>query len=95
MGRTLSRWWKMPGDFLTTAEAAALLGLSPARVRELAKLGVFVKGQHFGQPRGMHRRWFKAALEAHLRGEIDALPVRPKVRPLRSKLNRSLMPPAA
>lgn len=79
----------MPSEWLTTAEACELLALSRNRLGELRRAGVFRQGEHYTEPEGMHRRWRRAALQAHLEG--NSAP--PKGR--RSKLNPDLLPAAS
>lgn len=58
----------MPGEWLRTSEAAELLGLSRARLKDLRRDGVFKLGVHFTRPMGMQIRWRRSALEEHLAG---------------------------
>lgn len=56
-------------DYLTTAEAAAFLGLSISSLKAKRKSGFFELGTHYFRPPGMHPRWSRAALEAWIRGQ--------------------------
>jgi hypothetical protein len=49
-------------DYLTTAEAAALLRIAPKTLRNKIAIGVFLEGEHFYKKRALGRRWKREAL---------------------------------
>jgi len=55
-------------DYVTLTEAAALAGLSPARLRALISRRVFREGVHFTRPQGIRLRIVRSALEEWLAG---------------------------
>lgn len=56
-------------EYLTIADVAARLRVSPKRVRNLMAAKVFVQGQHFFRPRGMGPRFRWSRVVAWLEGE--------------------------
>jgi len=55
-------------EYLTVAEVADLLKLSPKRVRNLMSAGAFVAGVHFFRRRGIAPRFLRSRLDAWIRG---------------------------
>lgn len=45
-------------EMLTTAEAARRLSNSPYQLREKAKAGFFIEGEHYVRPPRSRLRWF-------------------------------------
>lgn len=56
-------------EYLSTSEAAKLVGIAPNTLRNKMYSGEFQRGVHFTKPRGLRLRWIRAALEAYLRGD--------------------------
>ena len=56
-------------EYLTIAEVAELLKLSPKRVRNLMSTGAFLAGVHFFRRRGITPRFLRSRVEAWVRGE--------------------------
>lgn len=83
------------GPYLTIAEAAALVRVSPKRLRNLMADGTLTEGVHYTRPRGLRPRFKHEALLAWLEGrEVEALrdtPARPPVR-ARCTVDPSLIP---
>jgi len=75
--------------YLTIAEAAELLKLSPKSVRNKIAAGQFQLGVHFYRPPGMTPRfkwnavvkWMEAPMEAEDVAKIDAIPMPRRGRP--------------
>ena len=57
------------GEYLTTAEAAALLRVKPKTLRNKVLAGVFREGQHFYRKAGLGPRWKRDALVLWLEGK--------------------------
>jgi hypothetical protein len=55
-------------EYLTTAEAAALLRLKPKTLRNKVAAGVFREGVHFFRKCGLGPRWKKESLVEWLEG---------------------------
>ena len=55
--------------YLTVKEAAALLRLSPKRLRNMMSAGVLKRGNHYVRPEGLGPRFIASRLHAWLRGE--------------------------
>ena len=68
-------------EYLTVAEAAALLKVSPKRVMNMMSTGIFTEGLHFFRPRGMKPRFKAAVLRAYVEGTDQKQP--PNVIPLK------------
>jgi hypothetical protein len=56
-------------EYLTIAEVAELLKLSPKRVRNLISAGVFLPGVHFFRRRGITPRFLRSRVDAWIRGD--------------------------
>jgi hypothetical protein len=61
-------------EYLTIAETAALLKVSPKRVRNLMCAGTFKLGEHFFRPRGLGARFKRSALMAWIEHKEDKPP---------------------
>ena len=59
-------------EYLTVAEVADLLKLTPKRIRNLMSAGAFVAGVHFFRRRGIAPRFLRSRVEAWVRGVDDA-----------------------
>ncbi len=59
-------------EYLTIAEIATRLKLSPKTIRNKMASGVFKKGLHYFSPRGMRPRFKWCAIQAWLEGEETA-----------------------
>jgi hypothetical protein len=55
-------------EYLTVVEVAAILKLSPKRVRNMMSGGAFRAGEHFLRPRGIRPRFLRSQIDAWLRG---------------------------
>lgn len=55
--------------YLTIAEAAELLRISAATLRNKMAAGTFREGVHYFRRRGLHARFKRAALEAWIEGK--------------------------
>ena len=55
-------------EYLTIKEAAALLKVSPKRVRNLMCAGVFKQGVHFFRPARLGARFKQSALTQYIEG---------------------------
>lgn len=66
-------------EYLTIAEAAALLKVSPKRLRNLMCTGVLKLGEHFFRPPGLGARFKRSALMAWIERKEEK---QPKVIPL-------------
>ena len=58
-------------EYLTIAETAARLGVSPKRIRNLMSARVFKRGDHFVRPDGMGPRFKWSRVIAWLEGGED------------------------
>jgi hypothetical protein len=58
----------MSEQYLTIAEVAAQLKVSPKRVRNLMCAGVFKQGIHFFRPAGLGARFKQSALTQYIEG---------------------------
>ena len=58
----------MSDEYLTIAETAALLKVSPKRVRNLMSAGVFRQGEHFYRRSGLGPRFKQSAITAWVEG---------------------------
>lgn len=76
------------GEYLTTAEAAALLRVRPARLGQLRRAGLLRQGVHWTVPPGMGRRWLRSGLEAFVKTPNQ---VRAGTGRARSRLNPALL----
>jgi len=56
-------------EYVTTAEVAARLRLSPRSIRERIRTGIFQRGKHFFEPSGSARRWKWSAIVAWMEGK--------------------------
>jgi Helix-turn-helix domain len=54
-------------EYLTVAEVAAMLKLSPKRVRNMMSSGTFLPGEHFFRRPGIGTRFLRSRLDAWLR----------------------------
>jgi predicted DNA-binding transcriptional regulator AlpA len=54
-------------EYLTVAEVAAILKLSPKRVRNMMSSGAFRPGEHFLRRRGIGPRFLRSQVDAWLR----------------------------
>lgn len=59
----------MSEQYLTIAEVAAQLKVSPKRVRNLMCSGVFKQGVHFFRPAGLSARFKQSALTQYIEGK--------------------------
>jgi hypothetical protein len=55
-------------EYLTVVEVAAILKLSPKRVRNMMSGGAFRAGEHFLRRRGIGPRFLRSRIDAWLRG---------------------------
>jgi hypothetical protein len=55
-------------EYLTIAETAAVLKVSPKRVQNMMCAGIFVEGHHYFRPRGMKPRFKAAAVQEFVEG---------------------------
>lgn len=66
-------------EYLTIAEVAAILKVSPKRVRNMMSGGAFRPGEHFLRRRGIGPRFLRSRVDAWLRdGEsvsVDSIPM--------------------
>lgn len=66
-------------EYLTVAEVAAMLKVSPKRIRNMMSSGAFRPGEHFFRRRGIGPRFLRSRVDAWLRtGEsvsVDAIPM--------------------
>lgn len=60
------------GEYLTTAEAAALLRISAKTLRNKVATGVFRHGEHFYRRAGLGPRWNRELLVAWIEGKEPA-----------------------
>ena len=60
------------GEYLTTAEAAALLRISVKTLRNKVATGVFHHGEHFYRRAGLGPRWNRDLLVAWIEGREPA-----------------------
>jgi len=58
-------------EYLTIAEVAALLKVSPKRVRNLMSAGVFRQGEHFWRRSGLGPRFKQSAITAWVEGQDE------------------------
>jgi hypothetical protein len=56
-------------EYLTIAEVAALLKVSPKRVMNMMCSGIFTEGLHFFRPRGLKPRFKASAVQAYVEGK--------------------------
>ena len=82
-------------EHLTAAEASALIGVSPKRLRQRMH-GPVREGTHDARPAGIRARFFRSALVRWLEGKERAVaaprpPAAPAPRP-RSTVNPDLLP---
>lgn len=56
-------------DYLTIAEAALILKVTPKRVMNMMCAGVFVEGVHFFRPRGLRPRFKASAIKDYIEGK--------------------------
>lgn len=56
-------------EYLTIAETAALLKVSPKRIMNMMCAGVFIEGVHFFRPRGLKPRFKASAVQAYVEGK--------------------------
>lgn len=61
----------MGEEYLTIAEVAALLKVSPKRVRNLMSAGVFRQGEHFYRRSGLGPRFKHSVITAWLEGDEE------------------------
>ena len=54
-------------EYLTVAEVAAILKLSPKRIRNMMSSGAFRPGEHFLRRRGISPRFLRSRVDAWLR----------------------------
>lgn len=66
-----------PEEYLTVAEVAAMLKVSPKRVRNMIASGTFRPGEHFFRRRGIGPRFLRSRVDAWLRDSIslDSIPM--------------------
>jgi len=66
-------------EYLTVAEVAAILKVSPKRIRNMMSRGAFRPGEHFFRRRGIGPRFVRSRVDAWLRnGEAvssDSIPM--------------------
>jgi len=66
-------------EYLTVAEVAAILKVSPKRVRNMMSCGAFRPGEHFLRRRGIGPRFLRSRVDAWLRdGErisVESIPM--------------------
>ena len=68
-------------EYLTIREVAALLKVSPKRVRNLMASRTFREGEHFFRPKGLGARFKKSALlswiesKSEARADTDTVPL--------------------
>lgn len=58
-------------EYLTVAEVASLLKVSPKRVRNMMSSGAFQPGEHFFRRRGIGPRFLRSRIDAWLRDGHD------------------------
>jgi hypothetical protein len=56
-------------EYLTIAEVAALLKVSPKRIQNMMCAGVFIEGGHFFRPRGLRPRFKGSAVHDYVQGK--------------------------
>ena len=56
-------------EYLTIAEVAAQLKVSPKRIMNMMCSGIFTEGVHFFRPRGLKPRFKAAAVQAYVEGK--------------------------
>ena len=56
-------------EYLTIAEVAALLKVSPKRVQNMMCAGIFTEGLHFFRPRGLRPRFKATAVQSYVEGK--------------------------
>jgi hypothetical protein len=71
----MSEATKAPEEYLTIAELAARLKLSPATVRNKMAQGVFLPGVHYFRRPGIAPRFKWSAIEAWLEGKEGKIPM--------------------
>ena len=69
-----------PGEeYLTVAEVAGMLKVSPKRIRNMMSSGAFRPGEHFFRRRGIGPRFLRSRVDAWLRDgasvSVDAIPM--------------------
>ena len=66
-------------EYLTVAEVAAMLKVSPKRVRNMMSGGTFQPGEHFFRRRGIGPRFVRSRVDAWLRDgdgvSVDSIPM--------------------
>ena len=66
-------------EYLTVAEVAAILKVSPKRVRNMMSSGAFRAGEHFYRRRGIGPRFLRSRVDAWLRASVgvsvDSIPM--------------------
>ncbi len=84
-------------EHLTAAEASALVGVSPKRLRQLmaGARPILREGVHYARPGGIRTRFFRAALIRWLEGRDRAVPAPRAQQAPRppSTVNEQLLPP--
>ena len=81
----------MSDEYLTIGDVAALLRVSPKRIRNLMSAGVFRQGEHFYRRSGLGPRFKQSAVTAWLEGQDEPREDAREVQPVdECQLPRSL-----
>lgn len=59
-------------EYLTVAEVAGILRVSPKRIRNMMSSGAFRRGEHFFRRRGIGPRFLRSRVDAWLRAGVSA-----------------------